>query len=131
VAANEKKLEELRVRAIASDFNKSNPQPAPTKEKKSRTNNKHSEDSDTSEYLVEQDVQGDSDDDDSEFESESESIQQPMPLAIKVVISMFVICSLLHFLPIDASSNLLHTCYFIFFLLLIHARHLYCFYTVS
>lgn len=80
MADNLKKMQELRLHGLSSDFNNSFTQSASTKGKKSANNKTHSEDSDSSEYLLDDDVRGDSDDDD------TESDEQPQPLAIKVLL---------------------------------------------
>jgi hypothetical protein len=80
VAEVEKKMQELGLKNLATDFNNSLPESASNKRKKSANKKSNSEDSDSSEYLLDDDDQGDSDDDD------TESDEQPEPLATKVLV---------------------------------------------
>jgi hypothetical protein len=80
VAANLKKMQELRLHTLRADLNNSLPQPESSKGKKSANKKTNSSDSDSSEYLLDDDDQGDSDDDDTETD------EQPPPLAIKVLL---------------------------------------------
>jgi hypothetical protein len=80
VAEVEKKMQEMGLKQLATEFNNSLPKPASNKGKKSANKKSNSEDSDSSEYLLDDDDQGDSDDDD------TESDEQPQPLATEVLL---------------------------------------------
>jgi hypothetical protein len=79
VANNKKKMQEMGLKKLSSEFNKSVPSSAPSKGTTSGNKKTSSTDSDSSDYILENDDQGDTDDDDTECDDETQ------PLAIKVV----------------------------------------------
>jgi len=106
VAENEKKMQELGLKQLATEFNNSLPEPASNKGKKSTNKKLNSEDSDSSEYLLDDDDQGDSDDD----ETESDAHPQPTKVLllsskywmgnICIATQVFLICSLIYALAL-------------------------------